>query len=126
DLLLFLDSFPVSHYLAGVLNLNRAKDMGVTPNEFAIDLLKNVSDGETALLARELCVQVDLKQQIAQFLGEMLQVVLLDCLDHLIRLFDDIARQAQMCLLAVPGASIGLAAQAHGDVAQAFGYAQGL
>src|SRR5579883_2397876 len=83
DLLLAFDRLPVLHHLAGILDLDRAKDMRVTPDKLGIDVLQHIAESEMALLASNLCVQVDLEQKIAQFLSEVLQIVLLDGLGDL-------------------------------------------
>ncbi len=112
-------------YLARAAHLDLAKDVRVTTNQFGADMLEDVAKIKITLLARNLCVQVDLEQQVSKFLGQLFHVVLLQRFHHLVGFLDHVVSQRLMGLLAVPRAAIRVAAQAHGDVAQRLGQAQG-
>ena len=86
-------------------------------NQLGVDMFKHIANGKVSFLASDFSVQVDLEQQVAQFVGQLLHVVLFQCFNDLVGLLDHITDQGLVGLLAIPWAAVGLAAQAHGDVA---------
>src|SRR6266487_1216508 len=82
DALLLFDGFPVLQHLACAVHFDLAKDVWMTTNQLGADVLEDIAEIKIALLVRNLGVQVDLEQQVAQFLGQLLHVVLFQCLDR--------------------------------------------
>ena len=91
--------------------------MGMAANELGVDVFENVADVKVLFLASNLCMQVDLEQQVAEFFGQLLHIVLLQGLHDLVGLLNDIVGQGLVRLLAIPGTTVGFTTQAHGDVA---------
>ena len=64
----------------------------------------HVVEGELAGLLRDHGVEVDLEQQVAELLAQVLAVAGVDRLERLGRLLLEVARQRPVGLLALPGA----------------------
>ncbi len=93
--------------------------MWVAPDELGIDALQNITHEEVFVLSRNLGMQTDLQQQIAQFLAQVLAIFLVQGFQDLVSLLQKIGAKAQMGLFAVPGAAI-MAAQAGDDLLEVF------
>ena len=79
----------------------------------------NIIEGEMASLPRNLCVEDDLKQQIAKFAFEVAHVRSLDGVGDLVRFFDCVWRDRFECLDGIPFATaLGIAKAGH-DVEKA-------
>src|SRR5207244_9391222 len=98
-----------------------SKDMRVTANQFGVDMLENISNSKVFFLTCNLGVQVDLEQEIAEFFDEFVHVILFQCLQDFVGLLNKVTSETLVCLLAIQGAAIGLATQAHGDIAERLG-----
>lgn len=81
-----------------------------------MNLADHVGHGKTALFLRNLRVKDDLQKQVAHLLGELRVVPGVECLQHLVSLFEQVGSQAPVRLLAVPGTALGGAqTRLHGD-----------
>ena len=69
----------------------------------------DVVDVEALLLGRDLRVQHDLEQDVAELVGELGVVARLDRSDRLVGLFDHVTAQRQVVLRAVPRTAVGTA-----------------
>ncbi len=93
--------------------------MWVAPDQLGIDAMQNFTHEEVFILSRNLGMQTDLQQQIAQFLAQVLAIFLVQGFQDLVSLLQKIGAQAQMGLFSVPGAAI-MAAQAGDDLLEVF------
>ena len=78
--------------------------MRVAIDELVAQFVAHVGNVELALLAAYLGIEDDMQQDIAQFLANLLVVVLHQGIAEFKRLFDGVGAQALVGLLAVPGA----------------------
>jgi hypothetical protein len=74
-------------------------------DQLAVDLLVDVLERELARLLCDLAVECDLEEEVAQFVGEPVGVVVVDRVDRLVRLLDHRLPDGGMGLLAIPRAS---------------------
>ena len=81
--------------------------MGVTAHELVDDRRGDVGDREPAGLGRELGLEDDLQEEIAELVTERIGVAALDRLDDLVGFFDHVRPQALGTLLTVPRAPAG-------------------
>ena len=90
-----------------------AKDMRMTPHQFAIERVKNVGDREVPFVGGHLRVEKNLKQKIAKFFGQVRKVAALDGVEDLVGLFQRVFADGVEGLFAVPGAAAGSAKARH-------------
>ena len=107
-LLGFLDLLPVGHDLTSGRRVDIAEHVRVAVDQLVVDPAGHVGQREPALLGRQRRVEVDLEQQVAQLLFQMVDgigasaVETLDRLDQLVGLLDHVPGQALVGLLAIP------------------------
>ena len=105
-----LDLLPVRQHLPGGVGPLGAEDVGMAADELLVDGPGHVGEVERAPLGAERGVEHDLEEQIAELLGQLVvagpvrPVEPVDGLHHLIALLEQVAGQALVRLLAVPGA----------------------
>jgi hypothetical protein len=112
-LLVLLDALPLRQNIA-IDGLAR-EDVRVAADQLRREVARDVAQVERALLARELGVDDDLEEQVAELLAQPAAVAGVERVEDLVRLLEDERPQARVRLLAVPGAAVGRA-QAVGDV----------
>ena len=76
----------------------------VAPAHLLDDPAGDVVDRERAALLGDHRVEVDLQQQVAQLLAEVVEVARVDRLQRLVRLLEEVARQRPVGLLPLPAA----------------------
>ena len=81
--------------------------MGVAADQFVDYGLADLLDGEAAFLGRDLGVEDDLQQHVAQFAAQLVVVAGVDGLQRLVGLFEQIGFEAGVGLFAVPGTAVG-------------------
>ena len=91
--------------------------MGMAQNQLFADAAAHVVDVKGALALGHVGVKDDLQQHIPQLLAKQRIVLVVDSLASLIHLFDKVAADALVRLLAIPGAAV-LAAQDFHDLQQ--------
>ena len=96
------DFFPVRPDFAHVLDFRLAKDVRMPAHQFLHDQPADFFEIKRAPLLRQLAVENNLHQQIAEFLGHFVVVVRLDGVNQFIDLLDGMAAERAMVLLAVP------------------------
>src|SRR5262245_28792716 len=69
------------------------------------DALEHVAHGELAGLARHLAMEHDLEEQVSELLDQVVDVALVDGLEHLVGLLDQVRLEGGTRLFAVPGAT---------------------
>jgi hypothetical protein len=77
--------------------------VGVPGDELVVDPARHVVDVERVALGRDLRVERDLEQQVAQLLTEVVIGPRLHGVDDLGGLFDEVVQQRRVRLLHVPG-----------------------
>ena len=87
--------------------------MRVARDELVRDRVRDVGELELALLLRELGLEHDLEQEVAELLTVLARVARVDRLEHLVRLLEHVRSQAPQRLLAVPRAAVGPAEPLH-------------
>ena len=108
--LVALDPLPLPERILGVGHRLVAEDVRVAPGHLLDEAIEHVRHGELAGLSRHLAVEHDLEEQVAQLLGEVPRIVLIDGLQDLVGLLDQVGLEGGAGLLAVPWAA-SLAAQ---------------
>ena len=94
-------------HLVGVVGARVAEDVGVAAHELVADGGDHVVGPERSLGARELGLEDDLEEQVAELGAELLAVAVVDGVDDLARLLEHVAAERGEGLLAVPGAAVG-------------------
>ncbi len=103
--LLLLDLLPVAQHLAGAGNLRLAEDVRVAADELFHLEADHVFERERAgRRLRDLGVEDDVEQQVAELALELVPVPLVDGIDGLVGLFDEEVLDGLVRLLAVPRA----------------------
>jgi hypothetical protein len=110
---LLFDLFPVAQNLGSVLGALVAEDVRVAANQFFVDFADDVVDGEAAFLVGDLRVEENLKEEVAEFLGEFGVVRGVEGVEDFIGFFDEIRAESRVGLLAVPRAAVGCAETGH-------------
>ena len=100
-----------------------AEDVGMAANQLAGDAMHHVFQPELARLLRQLHVEEHLQEQVAQFVAELIGVVLIQGGEGLVGFLDEVGLERGVGLHAVPGAAIG-PSQVGDDPAQALEGAQ--
>ena len=90
-----------------------AKNMRMTAHQLAIQRVEHIGDGEVALVGGHLRIEKHLKQQVAEFFGQMREVAALDGVEDLVGLFQRVFADGIEGLFAVPGAAAGSAKAGH-------------
>ena len=80
----------------------------MTANELGVDIVRHIGQRKLAGVRRNLRMQHDLHEHVAEFLAQMRHVVRLDAIERLVGFLDHILADALMRLLAIPRAAIGL------------------
>ena len=80
----------------------------MTANELGVDIARHVGQRKLAGVRRDLRMQHDLHEHIAQLLAQVCRIIGLDAVERLIGFLDHVLANALMRLLAVPRAAIGL------------------
>ena len=88
-------------------------------DHFVVNAGDDVGNVERAGFARQVGVEQDLQQEIAEFLGQILGASLFDGVEDFVGFFDQVGFEGRVGLLAVPGAAAG-GAQAGLDGDQVF------
>ncbi len=101
-----LDPLPVLLDLLRGRRVHVTEDVRVTPDELGDEAAGDVVDVERRLgaLLGDPGVEEDLEEDVAELLGEVVAVAVLDGLEHLVRLLDEVGRQGVVRLLGVPRA----------------------
>ena len=81
-----------------------AEDVRVAPVQLRDQVGGDVLDVEAAGLRGDLRVEVDLQQQVAELLAQVLEVTGVDGLERLVGLLEEVAGERAVRLLALPGA----------------------
>lgn len=103
-----LDLVPNLEHLVGAVGIRIAKHVRVAPDELGVDIARHVGQRKLAGVRRNLRMQHDLHEHIAQLLAKVRRVVGLDAIERLVSLLDHIFTNAAVRLLAVPRAAVGL------------------
>jgi hypothetical protein len=77
--------------LGGVVRLARAKDVRVAADELRVDLPGHVVESEIAALRRELGMEDDLDEHVAEFLAHVRDVIPVDRVEQLAAFVDQAA-----------------------------------
>ena len=85
----------------------------MTADQFVRDGPRHLLEVERAALARELAVEDDLQQQVAQFFGHLVVVASLDGIKQFIHFLHGVETKRLVILLAVPRAARGRAEFRH-------------
>ena len=74
--------------------------------QFANNFIGNLSEAEITGFLRQLTVKNHLKQNIAEFLPDLIRVARLNRVDQFIALFECVRRNRLVALLEIPGAAV--------------------
>ncbi len=80
--------------------------MRMAPDEFVIQVVEHVGDGEMSLVGGHFRIKQHLQQQVAQFLGKVRKIAALDGVEDFVGLFQRVFPDGVERLLAIPGASV--------------------
>ena len=81
--------------------------MRVAANHFIADTGDHVGEVECIGFACHVGMKKDLKEEVAQFLGQFLGGLGFDRIEDLIGFLDQVGAEARVCLLAIPRAATG-------------------
>ena len=90
-----------------------AKNMRMPADQFAVQMVEHIGDGEVALVGGHLRIEQHLQQQIAEFFGKMREVAALNGVEDFVGFFKRVFADGVEGLLAVPGAAAGSAQPRH-------------
>jgi hypothetical protein len=82
-------------------------------NHFVVNGADDVMDGEAIFFGGDLGVKEDLKEEVAEFIGELGIVTGVEGIEDFVRFFDEVGAEGGVGLLAVPGAAGGRAEAGH-------------
>src|SRR4029078_9666520 len=102
-LLFDLQGFPIAQDLRRGIGLDVAEDVRMAIHELARKSVEDIIDSELPLLPGHFCIKKHLQKQIAQFTRKLIPIPVIDCLKHLVALFQGIALGGIEGLFAVPG-----------------------
>ena len=102
------DLVPNLEHLVGAAGIHIAKHVRMAANELGVDIARHVGHRKLAGVRRDLRMQHDLHEHIAQLLAKMGRVIRLDAVERLVGLLDHVLANALVRLLAVPRAAVGL------------------
>ena len=100
--LLGLQPLPVHEHLVGAAHLDLAEHVRVPVDQLLDQPLRHVVHVPPAVVGRDLRVERDLEQQIAELVADRVGVLGVDRLEQLVRLFEQVARERLVRLLRVP------------------------
>ena len=103
-----LDLVPDLEHLVGVLGICIAKHVRVTADELGVDIVRHIGQRKLAGVRRNLRMQYDLHEHVAQLLAQMRSIIGLDAVERLVGFLDHVLANAAVRLLAVPRAAVGL------------------
>jgi hypothetical protein len=104
---LLFQEFPVAEDLGGGFGFDFAEDVRVAANHFVVNFADDVVDGEAVLFSGDLRVEEDLKEEVAEFLGEFGVVAGVEGVEDFVGLLDEVGAEGGVGLFAVPGAAAG-------------------
>ena len=118
--LLGLDLFPAlldgrlveTRQLRRTIQVTIREHVGMATDQLAGDGIDHRGELEAPFLTGQLAVVDDLKQQVAQLTGQMIEVAALDSIRDLVSLFQRMRHDARVVLLQIPGAAMLRIAQA--------------
>jgi len=108
-----LDVAPLSQDGFRAASAGIAEDMRMPAHQFAGERRHDVVEIETALFARELGVEDDLQEEVAELFAEGVRIAAADRGGDFFRFLAEAGDQRAMRLLAVPRASLGRAQPRH-------------
>ena len=82
--------------------------MWVAADELGVDIACHIGQRKLTGVRRNLRMQYDLHEHVAEFLAQMRGIVGLDAVERLVGLLDHVLANALMRLFAVPRAAVGL------------------
>ena len=100
-----LDLFPIRPDFVNIFDLCFSEDVRMAANEFFDKHPANTVKIERLSFARQLTVENDLQQQIAELLGHFVVVTCLDGVNQFINFLNGVAAQGHVRLLTVPWAT---------------------
>ena len=103
-----------------------AEDVGMTADELGGDRLHHSAEIEHARFFGHPGVKDDLEQEVAEFFAQVLRRCALDCVGHLVGLFDRERRDRGECLLDIPRTTGDGVAKRRHDFDQAANIVRGL
>ena len=104
-----LDPLPLPVHVGRGSRDGVAEDVGMAAHDLARDRGLDVGQVEDARLGRELGVEDDLEEQVAELLGERRRRPALERVVDLVGLLEEVLAERRVGLLAVPRAAVGLA-----------------
>jgi hypothetical protein len=105
--LTLLDRFPLVQRFTGRVDRRVAEDVGMPTDHLVAQSLEQAGHRELPELPRQLGVEDDLKQEVAELLFDRARVAALDGLDHLVRLFEEKGLERRPRLLTIPRTAVG-------------------
>ena len=80
--------------------------MRVSPDQLLADAARDVAHVERAFLVRELCMDGDLEQEIAELVAQTVEIAGVERLERLIGLLEQMRPQARVRLFLIPRAPV--------------------
>lgn len=98
--------FPVPNHIFGTGGMSIAEDVRMTANEFVCEIPEDVGQFEPGLVACDLGIKNDLKQQIPQFFLQHHIVISVDGFEEFVGLLEGVGTDRFEVLHAVPGTAV--------------------
>ena len=95
---------PVDFNLVRIVGFYRAEHMGMAENQFGIERIGHIADIESTLLARNLGIEYDVEQDIAQLFFDVGHIFGKNSIAQFVHLLDGIGAKTLKGLLAIPWA----------------------
>jgi hypothetical protein len=115
-----LQLLPVDDHAGGSVHRDVAEHVRVPVDHLRAHIVGDITDVESVVsLHRDGAVHEHLEQEVAELLAQSRSILVVDCLEHFVGLFEQIRAKAAMGLLAIPRASTGSAQTLHDLVERA-------
>ena len=107
-LFLQLDCFPIYQHFCATTNCGITKNVRVTTNKLVYNFVDNLLQIKVSCFFRHTGVENYLHQHVAKFFAHTCNIVVINCFNVFVNLFNEIATNGFMGLLNIPGATTGL------------------
>ena len=97
-----LDLVPDLEHLVGAPGICIAKHVRVTADELGVDIVRHIGQRKLAGVRRNLRMQYDLHEHVAQLLAQMRSIIGLDAVERLVGFLDHVLANAVVRLLDAP------------------------
>ena len=106
-LFLQLDCFPIYKHFCATTNCGITKNVGVTTDKLVYNFVDNLLQIKVSCFFRHTGMENYLHQHVAKFFAHTCNIVVINCFNVFVNLFDEITTNGFMGLLNIPRATTG-------------------